>query len=840
MKKIFFITLFIISFSVVAISQTITFDKTITGATQVWQTDDGGYILTNGIYTCTKTSQHGYIEWQKGYKFSSGSSAILKVIKTLDGGYATVGQKLNGTVPDIWFIKLNQNFDTVWTRVYGTPEYSETGHDLIQLPDSSYIISSYDMSDLSFYLRKTDANGNLIWIKNIRHQVTMYQFSYLVNLKDDNFLYGNIFSLMKMNSEADTLWIKTMYPTYLTHQSFFTNDEHILLSTSTNLQKLDLDGNVRWQNSYGNIVSFVQSVDDHYILLQRMSPAPYPSKIFEIDTSGNLLSEFEIGSGGSCIINTSDGGFAICYDWYSRFLKTDSDFNYTAINLYSPWDGRELNTFTQYTIAWRFNNVNFVNIDYSIDNQNSWINIINYYPADANTFYWTLPEMPVGDLFIRISDSFNPLIYDRSDPPQSVINYKAYDFIAANEIFMWIGNNGMNSHNPLSDDCGFYWPGGEDATISAIYEDGLVWGGKVNGEIRVNGSTYRQGLTPGYILPSGLPSDPLDVESRIFKLKKDWQYLPSGPERDKYEFDFLNWPVDFGAPWDDNDGDGIYTPGIDEPKILGDETLFFVANDLDTATSLLTYGSNPIGLEFQVTTFGYNTELLKDVVFKKFKIINKSSEEITEMYLTYWTDDDLGYAGDDYEGFDSTLNMGYCYNSDNYDEYYYGSLPPAVGHMIVQSPIISSTESDSARYGDGWKKGFRNIGMTSSGLILKHSSDYPTDPNLGDYSGTLEFYNMMQGLNMDGSSIINPISSEPTIWSLCGDPVSGTGWYEGDGWPGGPWPDDRRYHVPTGPFNMAPGDTQEVAIAILIKKGTDNINSITELRNYAALIQQLV
>ncbi len=824
----------------VAISQTITFDKTITGATQVWQTDDGGYILTNGIYTCTKTNQYGYIEWQKGYELSSGSSTISKLIKTLDGGFATVGSKLNGTLPDIWFIKMDQNLDTIWTQTYGASDQSEQGYDLIQLPDSSYIISSYDEGDFGYYLRKTDTNGNLLWIKNIRHQVTMYQFSYLVNLKDDNFLYGNIFSLMKMNSEADTLWIKTMYPTYLTHQSFFTNDEHILLSTSTNLQKLDLDGNIRWQNSYGNIVSFVQSVDNHYILLQRMPSAPYPSKIFEIDTSGNVLSEVQIGDFGKYITNTSDGGFAVSYYWSTRFLKTDSDFNYTAVNLYSPWDGQQINIniSNSFPIAWHSNNINYVNIDYSIDNQNSWTNIINYYPADADTFYWTVPSLPDGELYIRVSDSFNPDIYDRSDPPQSVINYKAYDYIAANEIFMWIGNNGMGSHNPLSDDCGFYWPGGEDATIPAIFADGLVWGGKVNSEIRVNGATYRYGLTPGYILPSGLPSDPLDVKSRIFKLKKDWQYLPPSPERDKYEFDFLNWPVDVGAPWDDNDGDGIYTPGIDNPKIFGDETLFFVANDLDTATSLLTYGSNPIGLEFQVTTFGYNSELLKDVVFKKYRVINKSNTDITDMYFTYWADDDLGYAGDDYEGFDSTLNLGYCFNGDNDDEGYYGTAPPAVGHMIIQGPIIPSTISDSARFDDAWRKGFKNLKMTSSGLIFKHFSEYPTDPRLGDYEGTLEFYNMMQGLNMDGSSIINPITNEPTIWPLSGDPVSGTGWYEGDGWPGGPLPADRRYHVPTGPFTLASGDTQEVAIAILIKKGTDNINSIAELKNYAAQIQQ--
>ena len=36
---------------------------------------------------------------------------------------------------------------------------------------------------------------------------------------------------------------------------------------------------------------------------------------------------------------------------------------------------------------------------------------------------------------------------------------------------------------------------------------------------------------------------------------------------------------------------------------------------------------------------------------------------------------------------------------------------------------------------------------------------------------------------------------------------------------------------------MAPNDTQEVVVAILIRRGASNINSITELKNYASDIQ---
>ena len=183
-------------------------------------------------------------------------------------------------------------------------------------------------------------------------------------------------------------------------------------------------------------------------------------------------------------------------------------------------------------------------------------------------------------------------------------------------------------------------------------------------------------------------------------------------------------------------------------------------------------------------------------------------------------------------------NMSYIFNADNYDEYGYGTPPPAIGHMIVQGPIVPISNVDSARYDDGWKIGFKNLRMTSAGMILKMSVGWPTDPHLGDYEGTLEFYNMMQGLNVDGSQLINPITGEPTIWPLSGDPVSGIGWYEGDGWPGGDYPGDHRYHVPSGPFNLAAGDTQEIVIAIPIARGTDNINSITKLRELAAHVQE--
>lgn len=55
------------------------------------------------------------------------------VLKTLDGGYATVLSKTNESSLDICLIKLDINFDTVWTRLYGEPGINENGYGLTQL-----------------------------------------------------------------------------------------------------------------------------------------------------------------------------------------------------------------------------------------------------------------------------------------------------------------------------------------------------------------------------------------------------------------------------------------------------------------------------------------------------------------------------------------------------------------------------------------------------------------------------------------------------------------------------------------------------------------------------------
>src|SRR5690606_24990553 len=64
----------------------------------------------------------------------------------------------------------------------------------------------------------------------------------------------------------------------------------------------------------------------------------------------------------------------------------------------------------------------------------------------------------------------------------------------------------------------------------------------------------------------------------------------------------------------------------------------------------------------------------------------------------------------------------------------------------------------------------------------------------------------------------------PGFW-YSGDPVSEYGWLQTS-----PWEIEQMLH--TGPFNLYPGEQQDILYAFIIGQGTDAINSITAGRQY--------
>ncbi|MGE5430957.1 MAG: T9SS type A sorting domain-containing protein [Syntrophomonadaceae bacterium] len=415
--------------------------------------------------------------------------------------------------------------------------------------------------------------------------------------------------------------------------------------------------------------------------------------------------------------------------------------------------------------------------------------------------------------------------------------------------YLWYDNTADN--NELGNS-GLVYPKGSNKAVD--YMQGFVWGGKVNGEVRVGGSTYQSGLQPGKIISPGVAENPDADNVRIYRVRRDYKTGSMSAEvRDlegseaavkaQYAKDWEEWPAKDGAPFQDVDGDGQYNPQVDIPGVPGaDQTAWFVTNDLDNDKVNALYGSSSIGIELQTTVWGYSTAgPLGNMIFKKYKMINKSGKEITETHVSIWADPDNGDAQDDYAGCDTTLSLGYVYNATSNDATY-GPNPPAIGFDYFQGPLVNGAPTDTGISNGRKIGGKKNLPMTAFYYFINSSPVY-TDPTIGrNYNnGTLRFWNLLHGkISVSGEPFPYPpsLGAGTTPFPLSGDPVKATGYLDGELFPKG----DRRIGMVSGPFTMAPSDTQEIVIAEICAggpgTGLNNLKAVETLKSYDKVAQQ--
>lgn len=417
--------------------------------------------------------------------------------------------------------------------------------------------------------------------------------------------------------------------------------------------------------------------------------------------------------------------------------------------------------------------------------------------------------------------------------------------------------------------------------------------------IRVGGCDYGNGTREGRIHGFGanaFRADPNDPAVRMYRIRRDYTEL-SEEEReqeaadyfekpvedvssdeiqiiiDQYDRDWKEWPVDLGAPFIDRNGNGIYEPpppfsesltsldlidmGYDEPGISdpegntpADQVLWNVFNDLDRKATMAMENSEPMGLEIQRLVWAYQGKGLEDIYFKRVRLINKGGVDIVgdgvtkgsfhidSMYVGQWSDPDIGGAGDDLVGCDTLLNMGFAYNASNYDRFFgrYELPPPAVGYCLLQGPIVPK-ENGTAIFNFKQRINHENLGMTS---FLWRTAGWGGDR--WGYFLTLEYYNWLQGFRLQEAPkeyYPFPPGMKPGPFPLSGDPVAGTGFIDGLGETYSFSYGDRRFTMNTGPFTMAPGDTQEVVIAFICGIGADRLSSIAVMKYNVRFAQSI-
>ncbi|RKX24372.1 MAG: hypothetical protein DRP46_13365, partial [Candidatus Zixiibacteriota bacterium] len=408
-------------------------------------------------------------------------------------------------------------------------------------------------------------------------------------------------------------------------------------------------------------------------------------------------------------------------------------------------------------------------------------------------------------------------------------------FIDANRILMFVTNHG-NFGRDLSDlfgyDYGTWFPyTGDTADISgnvgdagrqSPYYAGGLWVGGIDSataEKLVIISEYSDEYVPGpmhdtvEVVLDTLSTDPLEVDTivvrtfmedraefRVYKLYKD--SLADNPNQDY--LDYLEFAVDQGAPVKEEDGEIV-------PDMIGDQMCWSVFNDADPDQHNNSSGETaPLGLEVRNTTFSFDRQgALGNIIILRMRIYNKGGKTLDPCYFSIWSDPDLGGAGDDLVGCDTTLGLGFVYNETNNDSQY-GDAPPALGIDFFQGPMIDSAGMTAFMWGDTFPDKM-NLGMTSFNKYING-----TDPD--DFNQT---FNYMTGLTRTGGDYT--YDGQVLKFVHSGDPVTGEGDLDAAG-------ADRRWMQTTGPIIFRPGDSTEILAAIIVGRGNSNLNSVTVVK----------
>jgi len=413
-----------------------------------------------------------------------------------------------------------------------------------------------------------------------------------------------------------------------------------------------------------------------------------------------------------------------------------------------------------------------------------------------------------------------------------------WSFFDVNSIQCTISSAGPYCDYMRTGSAGLIWPKG--SIKNAVYTAGIWICGvhRPTGELRTAIQDYLTEFQPGPILSTfntatndasvAAPSN--DEKYRVYKIGVGDMYPLPGQITSEYD----TWPGDLGAPYIDVNGNGRWDKGIDKPKLWGEQELWCVYNDANEINHWRVDSTSPMGVEVQATYYGFHESgALDNTMFMRWKIINKSDADYDGVYVSLWSDPDIGDWNNDMMGCDSLLNMVYTYNGYDSDAVY-GSCPPADGFIILQGPKVMGDPSDSALSEGRWTKGYKNLNAVSSILTL-NTVNGPWPP-WGIPKPAIDAYECQQGINaIYHQPFIDPLTGKATKFVFPGDPVTDSGWtMANQGLP----PQDVRSMISSGPFTLAKGDTQEIVGCFIIAQGTDRLNSITRLRLFAEIVRE--
>jgi len=373
-----------------------------------------------------------------------------------------------------------------------------------------------------------------------------------------------------------------------------------------------------------------------------------------------------------------------------------------------------------------------------------------------------------------------------------------------------------------------YLSGRELNNTIIVYEQGLWMLGKINGEKRASVTEWNTHFSPGPII-NGQPAmlyNPLDsARYTVYKINKG---------DDHNNPDYNNWPTDLGAPVDNNGN----------PLIKGDQTLWTAFNAADSTTLNYWRWFQPnnnlhlLPIEIQQLAFARagnkkdNEDIFSNTIFFEYLIINKGNSNVDSAFFGFWNDIDFYEAGLNPPAVDTVAQVGYCWVlRENENSYVPQRAPAAVGFTLIYGPSVPSAGQNSVFNGRSLPD-HKNLLLTAFHGINDDQSDYLPFNMAGSIS---DAWNMANGLQSDGLPNVDPSNGQVTKFQLSGDPITNQGWIYPENSTGG----GAGFVMFTGPFNLAPNDTQWIMIALTPALGNDRLESIKIMREKAMLLRSL-
>jgi len=242
-----------------------------------------------------------------------------------------------------------------WYKTYGGIN-SDAGRCIIKTSDGGLLSCGFtylnNTNNSDIFIVKTDIKGNLKWQKSIGNTDYEYGNSIAENKSGNFYLTGSVLQngnsnllVMGLTANGDLLWKKSIGGggNEFGKSIIVTSNYSLLACGYTNssgsgendilLTKLDKEGNLIWQKTYGGKASdigtcVIEGKDGQYYVAGSsgsFSAANRDAIIYKIDTSGAEIwkKNFNINNFDHVtqIIQTSDGGFALC--GYSDFHGAD-------------------------------------------------------------------------------------------------------------------------------------------------------------------------------------------------------------------------------------------------------------------------------------------------------------------------------------------------------------------------------------------------------------------------------------------------------------------------------------------------------------------------------------